>query len=74
MTYYLLSGIKAQSAIGETKTLATINDLNIGLELSFTERAGIFIDLKNIFGSNYQLYNNYPVKGFQLIGGLSYKF
>jgi hypothetical protein len=74
LTYFLLSGIKAQTAGGETITLAAVNDLNFGLELSFTERAGIFVELMNIFGSNYQLYNNYPVKGFQVIGGLSYKF
>jgi hypothetical protein len=74
LTYFLLNGIKAQTAGGETITLATVNDLNLGLELSFTERAGIFVELMNIFGSNYQLYNNYPVKGFQVVGGLSYKF
>ncbi len=74
ITYFLLSGIKAQTVAGEVKTLATVHDLNFGLDLSFTERVGIFVDLMNILGSNYQLYNNYPVKGFQVIGGLSYKF
>jgi hypothetical protein len=74
LTYFLLNGIKAQTAAGETKTLDTIHDVNLGLELSFSERAGIFVDLMNVFGSTYQRYNNYPVKGFQVIGGLSYKF
>jgi hypothetical protein len=74
LTYFLLSGIKAQTAAGLTKTLDTVNDFNAGLELAFTERAGIFVEFMNVFGSNYQLYNNYPVKGFQVIGGLSYKF
>jgi len=73
-TYFLLSGIKAQTAAGLTKTLDIVNDFNAGLELTFTERAGIFVEFMNVFGSNYQLYNNYPVKGFQVIGGLSYKF
>ena len=74
LTYFLLNGIKAQTAAGATKTLDTINDFNLGLELSFSERAGIFVDFMNVFGSNYQVYNNYPVKGFQVIGGLNYKF
>ncbi len=74
MSYFLLNGIKAQTAAGEVKTLAAIHDLNVGLNLSLTEKAGIFVDVMNIFGNNYQLYNNYPVKGFQVIGGVSYKF
>ncbi len=74
LSYFLLSGIKAQTAAGEVKTLAAIHDLNVGLNLSLTEKAGIFVDVMNIFGNNYQLYNNYPVKGFQVIGGVSYKF
>ncbi len=59
LTYFLLNGIKAQTAAGETKTLDTIHDVNLGLELSFSERAGIFVDLMNVFGSTYQRYNNY---------------
>ena len=74
LTYFMLNGIKAQTAAGAVKTLAAINDLNLGLNLLITEKAGIFVDLMNIFGNNYQLYNNYPVKGFQVIGGFSYKF
>ncbi len=74
ISYFLLNGIKAQTAIGETITLAAVHDLNLGLELSISERAGIFVELMNIFGRNYQRFNNYPVKGFQVIGGLSYKF
>jgi len=74
LTYFLLNGIKAQTAAGETKTLDTIHDFNVGLELSISERAGIFVELMNVFGGNYQRFNNYPVKGFQVIGGLSYKF
>ena len=74
VTYFLLSGIKAEDTAGQIKTLDTIHDLNIGLNLALSERAGLFVEVMNIFGSNYQLYNNYPVKGFQVVGGLSFKF
>jgi hypothetical protein len=74
ITYFLLNGIIAENSTGQIKTLDTIHDLNVGLNLLLTERAGIFIDVMNIFGSNYQMYNNYPVKGFQVVGGLSFKF
>ena len=74
ITYFLLNGIKAEDNAGQIKTLDIIHDLNIGLNLLLTERAGIFVDVMNVLGSNYQIYNNYPVKGFQVIGGLSFKF
>jgi hypothetical protein len=74
ITYFLLNGIKAEDSAGQIKTLDTIHDLNIGLNLSLTERAGIYVDVMNVLGSNYQIYNNYPVKGFQIVGGLSFKF
>ena len=31
-------------------------------------------DLMNLLGKEYMFYNGYPVKGIQIIGGLSYKF
>lgn len=72
ISYTMLGGMKAQSSSG-TITLDTVHDLNLGLDLMLSERAGFFIDLKNILGNNYQVYNNYPVKGFQVIGGVGIK-
>lgn len=74
LTYFLLEGIKARDSTAQTISLNTVHDLNIGADLSFTDRAGLFLELRNIFGGNYQIYNNYPVRGFQVLGGFSYKF
>jgi hypothetical protein len=74
LTYFMMEGIKARDSSAQTLTLNTVHDLNIGADLSFTERAGLFLELRNILGGNYQIYNNYPVRGFQVLGGLSYKF
>ena len=74
ITYFMLQGIQAETSTGQTTTLDTIHDLNLGLRMALTERAGLFVDLYNVLGNNYQLYNNYPVKGFQVIAGVSFRF
>ena len=74
LDYRLLSGIKARNSSGLVKTLDMINDLNIGLDLDVTANAGLFLEFRNIIGQNYQLYNNYPVNGFQFQGGFSIRF
>lgn len=74
VSYFMLLGIKARTIAGTAITLNPVHDLNFGLNLHLTDKAAVFVDLMNILGSNYQLYNNYPVKGFQVIGGFSYKF
>jgi len=55
-------------------TLEPIIDFNLKTEYLFSDRFSVFIDLKNILGQEYQLYNRYPVKGFQVLAGLSYSF
>ena len=74
LTYNLLSGIKAQNSNAEVITLDLINDLNLTLDLDITERAGLFLNFRNILGQNYQVYNNYPVNGLQVLGGFSIRF
>jgi hypothetical protein len=74
LDYRLLNGIKARDSNGEVLNLDLINDLNVGLDLDLSERAGLFIEFRNIIGQNYQFYNNYPVNGFQVLGGFSIRF
>ena len=74
LSYNLLYGIEARTSAGAIKTLDLVNDLNIGFDLEITERVGVFLDLRNIFGQNYQIYNNYPVNGFQFVAGIGIHF
>lgn len=69
-----LGGIIALDVTNSTIELNPIIDFNLKAEYLFTDRFSVFIQLKNIFGQTYQLYNRYPVKGFQIIGGVSYSF
>ncbi len=70
---YLMGGIKAQEGV-QTVELDAITDLNLGIEYFTGSRMSVFLQGKNLTGSNYQLLNNYPVRGIQVLGGMSYKF
>jgi len=72
--YNVYTGIMAKDSNGLIKVLDPVNDFNLGLDLELTETAGLFLDFRNIIGQNYQIYNNYPVNGFQILGGISLRF
>ncbi len=58
----------------ETKELNAWIDLNLGLEYRFTKSLSAFADLDNIANQQYQKWYNYPVQGFNFLGGLTYSF
>tara|TARA_R110002072_G_scaffold111614_15_gene239792 strand:- start:1156 stop:2790 length:1635 start_codon:yes stop_codon:yes gene_type:complete len=55
-------------------TLDAIFDANIGFEYRYTKRLSAFIQFNNIGGINYEKYQNYPLQGFNIWGGLTYGF
>ena len=59
--------------IGMTK-LKAITDINLGCEYYFTKMFSAFLNLNNILGSKYYIWNNYPVQGFNFLGGIKYSF
>jgi outer membrane receptor protein involved in Fe transport len=46
----------------------------LGFEYKIKKQFGAFINLNNIFGKNYERWHNYPVYGFNVLGGLSLQF
>ena len=72
---FYLGGIKARAPVsGETIDLDGIIDINLNLSYAITPRASVFVNLMNVVGRNYQQFLNYPVRGFQVLGGLGYNF
>ncbi len=68
-------GIKALDL--EQKNLVTLNaaaDLNLKANYFLSKQFSVFLNFNNILSSNYQLYLNYPVRGFQVMGGASWSF
>ncbi|MBS1950920.1 MAG: hypothetical protein OJF59_003310 [Cytophagales bacterium] len=61
----------------KTKRLITLNpaaDLNFKINYKVSKQFSLFLDFNNILSSNYQLYMNYPVRAFQVLGGASWNF
>jgi hypothetical protein len=56
------------------ETLDAIFDINVSFEYRYTKRLSAFIKFNNIGGLNYEKYQDYPVQGFNVWGGLTYSF
>ena len=56
------------------QTLKSYVDANFHLNYKHTERWGAFLKLNNVLNQNYERWLNYPVQGFQVLAGASYKF
>lgn len=68
-------GMKAQVPVThEEVKLDAAFDLNFKTEYLFSESFSAFIQLNNIASSKYPVYLNYPVRGFQFMGGITWSF
>jgi len=55
-------------------SLKSYFDANAHLGYKFSERLTFFLKLNNIGNQAYEKWLNYPVQGFQVLGGANYKF
>jgi hypothetical protein len=49
-------------------------DLSAGLEFRVTKNLNLWMQMNNIFNNKYQRWNQYPVYGFNLLGGIILSF
>jgi hypothetical protein len=49
-------------------------DLNAGLEFRITKNINLWTQFNNIFNKQYQRWNQYPVYGFNFVGGIIFSF
>ena len=49
-------------------------DLNAGLEYRITKSLDLWFQMNNIFNNKYQRWNQYEVYGFNLLGGVIFRF
>ena len=72
---YLMGGVKALNLASDTTTeLDPIANLSLKTDYLLSNRASVFLQLNNIFGTKYEKYLNYPNRGFMAIAGVSYSF
>lgn len=67
-------GIYARQADGESLKLPAFLDLNAGAEFNIIKNLSVFLQLNNILGKEYTYWYQYPVYGFNILGGLRFKF
>ena len=62
------------SAANNIVTLKSFVDLNINGGYHFNDKFTAFIKMNNVLNSDYQRFSKFNVQGFQVLGGISYKF
>jgi len=67
-------GIYALQRNGESDKLPAFLDLSAGAEYNIIPRLSLFLQLNNILGTKYERWNQYQAYGFNIIGGLRFKF
>jgi len=57
-----------------SKNLGLIADLNLGAEYRYNRKVSAFLQINNFAAQRYKRWYNYPVQGFQVLGGVTFKF
>lgn len=67
-------GAKYLNQDGSIGKLDGAFDLNAGLEFRITKNLNLWAQFNNIFNKEYQRWNQYPVYGFNFVGGIVFSF
>lgn len=68
------SGPWATTRSNTVYKMAGATDLSAGLEFKITKNINIWSQFNNIFNKEYQRWNQYPVYGFNFVGGIVFSF
>lgn len=66
--------LNANSSLGPDAKMNDINELNFRGEYRITDWVSVNARLNNILFQKYELQYGYPLQGFNILGGLSFKF
>lgn len=69
----LFNGLFPSSFSG-VETINSFVDVNLNGGYHFNDKFSAFLKLNNILNTNYQRFANFDVQGFQVLGGITYKF
>jgi len=62
------------STINAITTLKSYVDVNLNGGYHFNDKFTAFVKMNNVLNTEYQRNSNFNVQGFQVLGGISYKF
>jgi hypothetical protein len=73
--FYYIGGLKGKNYVsGQEITLKGIADLSLKMDYLFSKSFSAFVEVNNILSQRYQQYLYYPVKGINVLAGLTYSF
>jgi len=70
----LLYGGTSPSPISGIQSLDAFVDVNLNGGYHFNDFVSVFVKLNNILNNDYERFANFNVQGFQVLGGVTYKF
>lgn len=71
---FMWDGARYLEKGGGSSTNKGAVDLNAGLEFKITKSLNLWAQFNNIFNKEYQRWNQYPVYGFNFVGGIIFNF
>ncbi|TKK69740.1 hypothetical protein FC093_06515 [Ilyomonas limi] len=71
---YFWDGPRYLTISKELRRLDPAFDLNAGAEVKLTGNFSAWLQFNNLFNNKYQRWNQYPVLGFNVLGGIIYSF
>jgi hypothetical protein len=71
---YAFDGPWYQNDNGDAKQLKGSVDLSAGAEFKILENIKLWAQFNNVFNKEYQRWNQYPVYGFNFLGGVVFSF
>ena len=71
---FVQNGVNIKKADGTADRLNALIDLSLGGEVFFTENIGVFLDVNNILDNKRQRWQNLPIFGLNILGGVTARF
>lgn len=71
---YAFDGARYLTKAGNDKADNGAVDLSAGMEFGVAKNIKVWAQFNNIFGKEYQRWNQYPVYGFNFLGGIVFSF
>jgi len=71
---FMEGGIPYLTQEGAEEIRAPLFDFNIGGTYRLNDNFSLFLDLNNLFASNYQRWHRYPQMGLNFVGGVIFKY
>ena len=62
------------SSLSGIETLASFIDVNLSGGYHFNDKFSAFLRMNNVLNTEYQRFANFDTQGFQVLGGITYKF